>query len=297
MKFVLCLVAGMLTARPAFADPGQTDVSLWERVEKAMTSIQQLRYVLVKRERPLPDKELTPDETFAVKFRKPYDIYMDVLEGPNAGRHYLYRDGWPYLKVHVFGRLLQWMVPNIPPISRLALSGTHHPISDASYAATCDFVRSGLLRNKTMREQDPTHPAIHIDPVQEVIDDGVPSYYYRSLNPDLFRTYTATPEDKTTFDLSRKLETAPHLFVYYNPDKLKNFDDVRPGMTLRYPLYYARVTEFWIDKKTLLLHHIRVTDFNGKLYEEYLYRDLVTDSAAGLTDHDFDPKNPDYGGF
>jgi hypothetical protein len=68
-------------------------------------------------------------------------------------------------------------------------------------------------------------------------------------------------------------------------------------MTLRYPLYYARVTEFWIDKKTLLLHHIRVTDFNGKLYEEYLYRDLVTDSAAGLTDHDFDPKNPDYGGF
>jgi outer membrane lipoprotein-sorting protein len=62
-------------------------------------------------------------------------------------------------------------------------------------------------------------------------------------------------------------------------------------------MYYGKVSEFWVDKQTLLLRHIRVTDFFGKLYEDYQYRNIVTGAEAHLSDKDFDPENPDYGGF
>jgi hypothetical protein len=277
--------------------PSESDVDLWTRVEKAMTHIQAMRYDLVKRERLWPDKDLAPEESFSVKFRKPYDIYMNVTGGPNMGRHYLYRRGWPYMKVHVFGPLLQWMVPKIPPISRLALEGDHHAITDAAYDNTCAMIREGLLRNVQLREKDPTHPLIKIDPIQEVDDDGFPSYYYRSVNPDVFQSYTVTPQDKTIFDIGPRIAAHPYLLQYYNPAKVPAFDSVKTGDVLRYPLYYGRVTEFWVDRRTLLLHHIRITDFNGKLYEEYKYRNIRTDGDAALTDFDFDPGNPDYGGF
>ena len=76
---------------------------------------------------------------------------------------------------------------------------------------------------------------------------------------------------------------------------LKTFEDMHPGQQLRIPIYYAKMSEFWIDKATLLISHIRDTDFNGKVYEEYWHTKMVDGPAAGLTDKDFDPNNPDLG--
>ena len=290
------LASSASSAEPAL--PNQTDIDLWQRVGQAMTSVQQMRYTLVKQERLFPDDaSMAPQETFLVKFRKPYDIYFDVINGPNNGRHYLYRQGWPYLKVHVFGRALQWLVPKIPPISSLALNGNHHAITDAGYDNTVNLVKESLYRSLHEYEKNPSAAVIQIDPVKEVVDDGVPSYYYRSVNPEIFRNYTVTASDKTVFDIASKVGCHPYLLIYYNANKVRKYDDIRAGEQLRYPLYYGKVTEFWVDKSSLLLRHIRVTDFFNKLYEEYEYKDIYTDASAGLTDRDFDPSNPEYGGF
>jgi hypothetical protein len=299
MKIALPLVLLLASSASSATENNENppDRGLWERIDSNMTSIQEMTYMLTKQERILPNQDLAPAETFLVKFRKPYDLFMDVVAGPNEGRHYLYRSGWPYLKVHVFGKMLQWMVPKIPPISKLALRNNHHAITDAGYDATGAIVRRSLLRNLHMRQKDPTHPAIQIDPTKEVTEDGVPCLYFRSVNPEVYETYTVTKDDKTIFDIAKKLEDEPYLIIYYNADKVRSYDDLKVGEQLRVPMYYGKVSEFWVDKQTLLLRHIRVTDFFGKLYEDYQYRNIVTGAEAHLSDKDFDPENPDYGGF
>lgn len=277
------------------AEPTPADLDLWQRIEQATTSPQQFRYTLIKQERLLPDAELAPQETYAVKFRKPYDLYMDIIGGPHSGRHILYRNGWDSLKVHVFNRAFQWLVPKIPPISDRALAGNHHAITDAGFDHTIGTIRENLLRNVRLRKEDPSHPAIQVDPMQEVTEEGIPSYYYRSVSPDVSRTYTVTASDRNMFDVAKKVDNQFYVVMYYNADKIHKWDEVKAGQELKVPYYYAKMSEFWIDRRTLLIWRIRITDFNGKTYEEYRHLDIRTDAAARLTDSDFDPANPDYG--
>ncbi len=58
-----------------------------------------------------------------------------------------------------------------------------------------------------------------------------------------------------------------------------------------YP-YYAPVSIFGIDRERYLPLYYRSYGPDGKMWEDYRYRDLKTN--VGLTDLDFDPKNPKY---
>lgn len=291
----LCLV--LLWTAPALAEEQSPDRDLWDRIDKATASLDQITYRMVKQERMRPDKELLPAETYLVKFRKPYDLYMDVVGGPNKGRHILYRQGWDALKVHVFGRAFQWMVPKIWVMGNHALENNHHPITETAFEHTIGSIKDNIRRNERLRKEDPTHPAFQIDPAKEVVEDGVPSYYFKSVSPEVYKDYTVTENDHNIFDLGKKLGNQGYVILYYNADKVRRWDDLHAGQKLKVPVYYGKVSEFWIDKKTLLISRIRITDFFGKIYEEYRHENMVVGPAAGLTDRDFDPENPDYGGF
>jgi hypothetical protein len=58
-----------------------------------------------------------------------------------------------------------------------------------------------------------------------------------------------------------------------------------------YP-YYAPVSIFGIDEERHLPLYYRSYGPAGEMWEDYRYRDLKTN--VGLTDLDFDPKNPEY---
>jgi uncharacterized protein DUF1571 len=58
-----------------------------------------------------------------------------------------------------------------------------------------------------------------------------------------------------------------------------------------YP-YYAPVSIFGIDESSFLPIYYKSYGPDGKMWEEYKYRNLKTN--VGLTDLDFDPKNPKY---
>ena len=58
-----------------------------------------------------------------------------------------------------------------------------------------------------------------------------------------------------------------------------------------YP-YYAPVSIFGIDESSFLPLYYKSYGPDGKMWEEYKYRNLKTN--VGLTDLDFDPKNPKY---
>jgi len=57
--------------------------------------------------------------------------------------------------------------------------------------------------------------------------------------------------------------------------------------------YYARRIELWVDRGYGLPTKILVYGWDGELLESYEYRDIRLDT--GLTDGDFDEKNPGYG--
>src|SRR4051794_4827854 len=103
VALALALPGGALAEEPV-------DRSLWLKIDKATSGVEQITYTMIKQERLRPNDEMLPAETYNVKFRKPYDLYMDVVGGPHKGRHMLYRQGWDALKVHVFSRAFQWMV-------------------------------------------------------------------------------------------------------------------------------------------------------------------------------------------
>jgi hypothetical protein len=290
---VCCLLLISATARAE--DPA--DRALWDKIDKATSSVEQVSYTLVKQERLTPTRELEPAEIFFVKYRKPYDIYMDVIGGPHKGRHILYRKGWDALKVHVFSRAFQWMVPKIWLMGDHALDGNHHPMTEAALDHTVATIKENYLRNERLRKEDPNHPAIQIEPVKDAVENGIPVYYFRSTSPELYNDYTVTAFDHNIFDLGNKVHNQGYTILYYNADKIRKWDDLHVGQKLRIPVYYSKVSEFWVDKRTLLITHIRITDFFGKVYEEYKHENMLVGSAAGLSDRDFDPANPDYGGF
>lgn len=58
-----------------------------------------------------------------------------------------------------------------------------------------------------------------------------------------------------------------------------------------YP-YYAPVSIFGIDESRYLPLYYKSYGPDGEMWEEYMYRNLETN--VGLTDLDFDPKNPKY---
>jgi hypothetical protein len=58
-----------------------------------------------------------------------------------------------------------------------------------------------------------------------------------------------------------------------------------------YP-YYAPVSIFGIDEERYLPLYYRSYGPDGEMWEDYRYRDLSTN--VGLTEFDFDPKNPNY---
>jgi negative regulator of sigma E activity len=56
--------------------------------------------------------------------------------------------------------------------------------------------------------------------------------------------------------------------------------------------YYAEKVVLFLDQTLLLPIKVSVYDGEDTLLEEYVFHQLAIN--VGLTDHDFDPGNPDY---
>jgi hypothetical protein len=76
------------------------------------------------------------------------------------------------------------------------------------------------------------------------------------------------------------LDRPTHRFTLHFPD------DSRKG-------YYARTAIIDVDREHRLPIYAENFDWNGQLVERYGYGDLRLN--PGLSDEDFDPKNPEYG--
>jgi outer membrane lipoprotein-sorting protein len=186
------------------------------------------------------DGTLKPEQLIALKFKKPFKVYLRWLEGPNEGRQALYPAGIDGNELWVRVPLLVGAVTvTLAPESPRARKGGRHAITDVGIGRLIERlgenVQRGLLRGEVT-----------------IVDGG----------------------SRTTFERPTRRY---HLYFPDNPAH---------G-------YYCKTAVIEVDRDHRLPILAEIYDWNDQLVERYGYADLRLN--PGLTDDDFDPKNPNYG--
>jgi outer membrane lipoprotein-sorting protein len=96
--------------------------------------------------------ELGPEHEIALKFKKPFHVYMRWVKGPNEGRQALYPAGPDGNELWVRVRTLVGAVTvSLDPNSARARKGSRHPITDVGIGRVLDFLADDVQRG--MREE------------------------------------------------------------------------------------------------------------------------------------------------
>ena len=290
----------------AMLDPGTVSASddraddvlgLLSAMEQAWLEIDDYSKLVDKTER-LIDGDVT-EQTVFIKFRKPGDYYMTVLDGPNKGGELIYpaREGSDLAVAHAGGfkgglaRFLQATVilkKVVPTEFRLDDPSLgewqHQTATDTSMGATIDQIAGNVRRAIEFGEGDMS--------LAEVCDDDGNCLFKLdfSLPADAGEEYV-TEDGDTLWSIAAAYDRPMYVIWYHNPD-VRGPRKVKPGRTLFIPRYYSARGTVWVSPDALLPEKIEIFDANDRLYERYIYRDVRLN--IGLTDLDFDPENPDY---
>jgi outer membrane lipoprotein-sorting protein len=209
-----------------------------EDMERAYARVDHYTVTFLVQERV--DGELNPPQWIALKFKKPFKIYLRWRKGPNEGRQVLYPAGADGNELLVRVPLLVGAVTKtLDPKSARARKGSRHPITDIGVGRLLDFIGEHARRGLQRREL--------------TLEDG---------------------GQRTTLD-----RPTQRYILHFPKDSAKG--------------YYGQTAVLDIDRELRLPIYVEIFDWQNALVERYGYRDLRLN--PGLTDGDFDPKNPEYG--
>lgn len=289
------LLALLLVVGPDARADTPTLEGLIGNAVRAIDGASQYTYVLKKSDRLLPGDELSPETTLEVKFRKPGDIYLKTVAGPNTGREVLFSPEMTSGKILGHEPWMRWPLRSVTvdPLGSQAMKYTHRPITEAEVGFCIRVLQESMEKDRRLREEDPAYTPMRVEGPEAVTENGIPLYHFKVMPPELWYTYTAAADDETLFDIARKLGVQVNCLIYYNPE-VDHIKDFSPGDRLRAPYYCGKAGEFWLYRDNFFLYRQRITDWYGNLYEDYRHLDFRLGKDAGLGDRDFDPKNKDY---
>jgi len=97
--------------------------------------------------------KLTIPETMAIKFKKPYKVYMKWTEGPRQGTELIFIKGWNGNRMRVRpSGIIGLFSYNISPTSSLAMKNNRHPVTHTGLEflmeMITDNVRRGVLNHE-----------------------------------------------------------------------------------------------------------------------------------------------------
>ena len=213
-------------------------VEVLEAMRRAYAQLDHYTATFLTQERI--DGELRPEQWVAIKFKKPFQVYLRWVKGRHEGRQALYPAGADGREVLVRVPLpVGGFTVSLDPLSPRARKGNRHPITDVGIGRLVDFVAENARRGMERGEV--------------TIEDA---------------------GQRTTF------ERPSHRYILHFPD--------HPAKG-----YYCMTAVVEVDHDYRLPIYAEIFDWDGQLVERYGYRDLRLN--PGLTDEDFNPKNPDYG--
>lgn len=282
--FVLGLGFSSLNASTDNSAEPFNPVPLTQSTTKTYEAVQDYTAVFLKQERF--GKKLGDLEEIQFKFRKPNDVYMRWVGDANKGQEALYRLGHNENRVKAHkGGLLNVINVNSAPEGKLAMQGNHHRIVDAGIGPTSALVHHGMHVGIDRKE------ATFINHGVEKVD-GRDCIKIEAIYPEKCEGITHTAaKDETLWDIAAKYKQDMYV-ILSNNDKVDSPTDVKEGQQILVPYHYCRRALTWTDKDLNLLTKLEIYDWNNELYEFYEFKDVKLN--VGLSDADFDPKNPEY---
>jgi len=135
---------------------------LVEGMHAAYDKVQDYTATFLKQERV--KGELLPMETVALKFRKPFMVYMKWLKGPHDGREALYVQGKYDNKVTGHeGGFISFVTLHMEPTGSTAMKGNRHPITDVGIGRLIEIIDTNFTRAQKTHELKLTY--IGVEPV------------------------------------------------------------------------------------------------------------------------------------
>jgi len=279
------------------SDETEQVLALLTSMERAWAEVSDYTKEVEKTER-LVDGSVT-QQTVLVKFRRPGQYYMRVLEGPKKGSELIYpkSENEPLAIAHAGGfkgglsRFLRGTVvlrPLVPTEFSLqdpqVINGQHQTVVDSNLGRTTlqiaknlrEAVGQGEGRMRLELECPESGECLHRIDVELPATAG--------------QVHEVQPGE-SLWTLSSQYDCPMYVIWYSNP-QMRKPDDIRPGQQIFVPRYYAASGHIWVSQQTNFLTRLEIFDKEGELYERYVYLDIQTN--VGLTDLDFDTENPDY---
>ena len=254
-------------------------IAALDAMEQSAVGTKDYTMRLVKRE--LRGTELTPEETIDIKWQRPQRIYLHEIAGPREGQEVLYVPGRNKnrIKVHKGVNL------NFDPYGTLAMAHSHHPVPEVSLVRLVNIILDNVRRARAKN-------AVRLAFVGPETLFGRKTTRVEATFPPTGKSPTIEKEE-TLWDVSKA--TGQSMYVILHANRARNWrqaDHPEHGDAIIVPDFYAGRLVLWIDDELQLPIQVDLYDHEGKLYEHYEHHDLEVN--VGLTDADFDPKNPAY---
>ena len=276
---LVLVVAATATAPRYDADA----LAALQAMDEASAGIRDYTMRLVKRE--LRGTVLSPEETIAIKWQRPQRIYLHELAGPREGQEVLYAPGWNKDRLRVHKGSFPDFNVNLNPYGAIAMAHSHHPVPEVSLPHLADLVLDNVRRAHARNVGTLTYGG------RETLF-GRPAVRLTATTPGTGKTPTLE-QGQTLWDVARA--TGQSMYVILHANRARGWpqaDSPKRGDAVIVPEFYAGRLVLWIDEALGLPLQIDLYDHDGKLYEHYEHHDLMVN--VGLTDADFDPKNPTY---
>jgi len=297
------LLTWLLGAPIAYANdsactrPLEDALALLTKMEQAWEQLSDYSAILLKAERFTDAK--TTDEQVFIKFRKPDQLYLQVLEGANAGAELLYpKPGTSNIilaRPGGFTGSVAGFLGSLPALGQLVphefdlndgrlMEGQHHPLPDSTIGGMIRLIATNI--RTAVRHREGTmcfHPG-------EIVN-GQPAVKVEVLFPTEKGIWHTVTEGESFWTVGRTFDQDRYVILYNNPS-IDAEHLLPPGQPVFVPRYYAQRALVWISESNDLPIKVQMYDNKQQLYESYANIDLRID--AGFTDEEFDPA---YHGF
>ena len=295
----LVLVFAGVMANPALSAaqapctrPVLDAIPLLETMEQSWDDVSDYTSYLLKTERLVDGTTTT--ERASIAFRKPTQLFLRLVEGPNAGAELLYpkpgSDDVILARPGGVSGVLAGFLLTVPGIGMLVphefaldddrlMAGQHHPLTDSTIAGMLHLIATNLRAAATRGEGAVCFHG-------SALVDGHRASKVEVLLPPDAGTWHTVAAGETLKTISSDYGQDRYVIVYNNP-AMRTEKALSAGDRLFVPRYYAPRTVFWISEAFHLPVKLQMFDTEDRLYEAYTNVALRID--VGLDDKHFDP--------
>ena len=240
------------------------DVDKHEMFRKMMATIDGIKTLSFKMDKTERIKGKMMPGSQDVKLNvSPFKVYLKV-HVPNKGAEVLYIEGENKGNCKVNPNAFPYMTLNLDPDGDILRKDQHHSVKQLGFKYTGD-----LLDHVYKKYKDKINDYVKIN--GEVTYDGRKCWNVTLTNKEYKIEEYKVLAGEDIIKIARKLRLDEYSLLELN--NIKNFDDVKPGQTIKVMNSLCKQIEMYIDKENYLPLYQKLFDEKG-LMATYEYSNL-----------------------